>query len=857
MRTGIDITPGDCIEFRITEAIHTLARIDNKMNILDPGKQVVGSFKGFQASFHEKVAKSEAYYYLTLPKPPYKSAVNEVMSRIATIAENHKMPFIQLVGDLPVYALIVQLKNENINRFEKILPIIGAFHAQCSFIAAINKRFGGSELSDILSASGVIAEKSVEQALKGKHYSRACRALQLVYETLQRKIFSKGFDEGILLPEELKDKISSIANGNIPAEDIKIAVADLQHNEDFKKFVRNSYEIIEGQDSPMANFWFTFMEMVEILMMNIHSLRTQNWESFKCSIRLMLPWLVIYDNNNYGKWLVEYWLEMTNLPPNVSQFMTDGYFSQSMTGNPYSCLPYDLWIEMTMNKGSKMKAGWKSILKNEKMLLTHTMNANSINKIRSSLHDQGNLKHSRPGHKENTKFRLQEDEKCVQNLDSCIMEFDSNPFDLGNTVLRTMQSGQVASVKLVQDFETAHADGEKKVKEFCEERMFSARKSFYATVHRNKRNNFNNPPESKENDKGSSSKSIVMENKAMANIITLSLNNNQNVTLTELMQHRITDNCLSIFNVNGKMIKVQKSKLLEMFNFVPLSLNEESRAYTVIIDMGFIWRLATPTAEDREKSDGSQYTWGDYAKKIYQIIINRHKGADEFILVNDPYDLYLSIKDSEHDRRCNVKYLGGSANVFMKENVRLPGSREFNSIFRNDKNKMRLQQFLKDQLTKLGGNIKIIYSIQRDCYDLSTGEMVHEFECHHMEADTIIYYIYAQLRKQDYRNTVVIDAQDTDVIALSAYVSHKVEGTLALLRKGVLIYCKFLCSVEMAKIIVQLHVSTGADAISGFFGHGKMSIMKKVVKSESARGYLKGIDISFMSQPQRSLLSIL
>ena len=80
------------------------------------------------------------------------------------------------------------------------------------------------------------------------------------------------------------------------------------------------------------------------LMMNTHSLRTQNWESFKCYIRLMLPWLVIYDNNNYGKWLVEYWLEMTNLPPKVNQIMTDGYFNQSMTGNPYSCLQYDLWI---------------------------------------------------------------------------------------------------------------------------------------------------------------------------------------------------------------------------------------------------------------------------------------------------------------------------------------------------------------------------------------------------------------------------------------------------------------------------------------------------------------------------------
>ena len=63
--------------------------------------------------------------------------------------------------------------------------------------------------------------------------------------------------------------------------------------------------------------------------------------------------------------------------------------------------------------------------------------------------------------------------------------------------------------------------------------------------------------------------------------------------------HRITDSCLSIFNVNGNMVKVQKSKLVEKLDFVPPVWNNAS--YIGIIDMGFIWRLATPSAEDREK----------------------------------------------------------------------------------------------------------------------------------------------------------------------------------------------------------------------------------------------------------------
>ena len=34
-----------------------------------------------------------------------------------------------------------------------------------------------------------------------------------------------------------------------------------------------------------------------------------------------------------------------------------------------------------------------------------------------------------------------------------------------------------------------------------------------------------------------------------------------------------------------------------------------------LVDMDMIWRLATPTAEDREKGDGCPYKWGDYTTK--------------------------------------------------------------------------------------------------------------------------------------------------------------------------------------------------------------------------------------------------
>ena len=41
-----------------------------------------------------------------------------------------------------------------------------------------------------------------------------------------------------------------------------------------------------------------------------------------------------------------------------------------------------------------------------------------------------------------------------------------------------------------------------------------------------------------------------------------------------------------------------------------MTLNDklEPVNYTAVIDMGLIWRLASPTTEDREKPDGTNYT---------------------------------------------------------------------------------------------------------------------------------------------------------------------------------------------------------------------------------------------------------
>ena len=250
---------------------------------------MIGSFAGFQASMSDDVTKSKPYYWLRFPKPPHKSVTHEIMTRLLNITEEKNITFVLLTRDQPVYTLTVRLTNKSKEKFNKITPILGPFLTQVAFITATAKRFEGSGLSAIFVSVSIIADKSVDQTMRGKHFRRTVRALQLTYEALQRRIIRKSLDEGIKCPKYLHDKTDELRTQN---SDILIIYSSIKQDPNFLDFLEKCYASIGS--TPMAEYWLSFMYVVEILIINIHSIKLRNWEYFKDSLRLIIPWLKIY-----------------------------------------------------------------------------------------------------------------------------------------------------------------------------------------------------------------------------------------------------------------------------------------------------------------------------------------------------------------------------------------------------------------------------------------------------------------------------------------------------------------------------------------------------------------------------------
>ena len=95
------------------------------------------------------------------------------------------------MGDFPTYLNFLKLKGENASDFMNIYPHLGPFHMHKSYLNAINKRFAGSGLSDILVAADAIVSRSIDQALHGEHYKRALRGHFLLREALSLLIIQQ------------------------------------------------------------------------------------------------------------------------------------------------------------------------------------------------------------------------------------------------------------------------------------------------------------------------------------------------------------------------------------------------------------------------------------------------------------------------------------------------------------------------------------------------------------------------------------------------------------------------------------------------------------------------------------------
>ena len=154
-------------------------------------------------------------------------------------------------------------------------------------------------------------EESVDQIMNGKHFSNAMRIHHAVAVALTRKKndslmewLKKRNDSNILGTfmswKELKELQEEPTNESFKSCELP-ATRVINLIEECEKIIRNP------ENSPMAGFWQSNLEIFELLLQFQKSIKSGNWELYIDSCEKLLPWFHTYDHHNYVRHLSYYW----------------------------------------------------------------------------------------------------------------------------------------------------------------------------------------------------------------------------------------------------------------------------------------------------------------------------------------------------------------------------------------------------------------------------------------------------------------------------------------------------------------------------------------------------------------------
>ena len=180
---------------------------------------------------------------------------------------------------------------------------MGGFDAISIFLAVIGKRFGDGGLYGLIVEANIVGSTTAERVLNSKHSNYGIRVIKCVYEVMQR-VKIEAFEYWLSREKKLvyhcflQCKYFDEMCSNPNAESFKVALEKFQGLfflfEEFKNILRDE------EVNPMSAYCMNFLDMTEVLLDYVKSIRVGDWELHLAASERMLSWLHANDRQNYS-----------------------------------------------------------------------------------------------------------------------------------------------------------------------------------------------------------------------------------------------------------------------------------------------------------------------------------------------------------------------------------------------------------------------------------------------------------------------------------------------------------------------------------------------------------------------------
>ena len=170
-----------------------------------------------------------------------------------------------------------------------------------TLLSLIGKRFQNAGLRDLglCIESGVIEEGSALAVFEGRNYNRAIRFHKLAYEAFMRVTW-EGFEPWLEAshsdePDEMTVSLNAVG---YLVDDLNKGnhddVLQLQAFQSLCDRFAGYLDHLKNTNGPMSSFWFSYINMVELLLQMVRASKEGDWMLNLFSVQKMLPWCLVY-----------------------------------------------------------------------------------------------------------------------------------------------------------------------------------------------------------------------------------------------------------------------------------------------------------------------------------------------------------------------------------------------------------------------------------------------------------------------------------------------------------------------------------------------------------------------------------
>lgn len=802
---------------------------------------VLPSWTGFnQLLSQTEVPQKSVVGYLPVidGSPTEMNTVLTILQRSVEIADKLNLETVVLVMDQAIYSKAQMIRWGNAQFMERLVIRLGAFHTAMSFLACLGKRFRDAGLQDILIESEIVATGSVNGVLTGKHYNRAVRSHKLMSDALQRMRLETYLHS---LAEDDANKVEQLIKELQEAFPFP-AYYDIINSERFIEFELSFHKFLEtNRNKPTFQFWNSYLDMVENLLLFLRATREGNWDLHLASVRRMLPWLFAYDHINYSRYLSVYWLEMRelrNTHPSVHQQCIDGQFAVQRSENTFARIACDQTIEQTANRDSKTKGGMTGFTTSKGTVNRWIWSHNARGLITRGCEKMAGKEELAATRRDLQESQMEKDKRDVEEIVDTVKSM-INPFQYDEQDLVHITSGTVATEEVKSGLQSAYNEGEKKFVTFCKERIQSEEVDLLASMKKLKLKTFSDLSKTVKRKVRGNEISLKADRNLMARLVVIG--NIRKINLQELLSYSLSPIPLALCTPQGCLVKTNKAKMLHCLESQPEKpIVEIPRGGVFVVDA-----MATIQKLNVKKLPGEK-TFCDLAHVLLKRIVNLAKGngSDKIHFVADTYKDH-SIKNAERNKRASI-----GSQVMRVYGQAVPQQWK---KFLSCKNKEALLQYLYDtwktvKIPDLQG-VTIYYAYGSRCYAFSapsrsSGEQIvevqeiQELNSTQEEADTRMYLhvAYAATTSTD----IIIVSPDTDVLVIGVSLQPLITAHLyfhtgkgANLRTLDIQAIHTTLGDDFSKSLIGLHCFTGCDSVSAFYGKGKKKAFNLLLKDKS------------------------